>query len=102
MKNKKEKHKFRFEGRVKLNIPFPIILECEVDNFSFSGFWTMKANELEIEVYEKNFCKMLKSFEEEIGFVWEEYGLADDKDLSPGAIKLKRKVIEIFGDLYKE
>lgn len=60
------------------------------------SLWIIEAKDLEIIAYGDSFEKAFKSFEEDIKFVWDEYALASDKDLSEGGQELKKKADAIL------
>jgi hypothetical protein len=54
--------------------------------------WIMRNEDLKIISAESDYHECLKSFQEQVIFIHEEYGCADDSELTKDAIKLKKKI----------
>ena len=70
----------------KLTVKFYSDGEClfyEIPEFNSSG-WS------------KTYSSLMNELEEELLFLWDEYGMEDDRLLTPDAIELKNKVLELI------
>jgi hypothetical protein len=65
-----------------------------IANISFNGKeYFCENNELGIVILSSNAEGCKKNFEDEVLFVWNEYGKEDDKNLTNGAKKLKNSIL---------
>lgn len=58
------------------------------------GFYIIRCKSLGIDVYSKKLSDIQEELYEAIRSNWREYALADDSELSPKAILLKRKLLK--------
>jgi len=64
-------------------------------------FYIIRCKSLGIDVYSKKLSNIQEELEEAIRSNWREYALADDSELSPKAILLKRKLLKAIEELAK-
>jgi len=66
-----------------------------------NGYYVIEYKPLNIVVYTKTEAEAMKQLKDEIDILWNAYVLEDDDNLTEGAIKLKRKLMDIAkgGDL---
>jgi hypothetical protein len=74
---------------VKLTLSKPIMASI---TFSDDGYFCYNA-ELGITILSENIEDCEKDFEEEVLFLWNEYGKEDDSKLTEGAKKLKENIL---------
>lgn len=65
------------------------------------GFYVIRCKSLGIDVYSKKLSDIQEELEEAIRSNWREYAMADDYDLSPKAILLKRKLLKTIEERAK-
>ena len=63
------------------------------------GFYVIRCKSLGIDVYSKKLSNIREELEEAIRSNWREYALADDSELSPKAILLKRKLLHTLDEI---
>ncbi len=74
----------------KLHLTTPIMASI---NFQ-SNMFTIENKELDIIAMSTDYNKCLEDFYDEVFFVWEEYGKANDDILTDDAKELKRKILQ--------
>ncbi|MDN5846880.1 MAG: hypothetical protein L0H53_11470 [Candidatus Nitrosocosmicus sp.] len=73
----------------ELSLSQPIIVDVDY----LDDQWILKNDELDIEAFAETYDECLKEFNGEFLFVWKEYGLANDNELTYDAQTLKNKLI---------
>jgi flagellar basal body rod protein FlgF len=73
----------------EITLSYPIIVDVDYSDDQ----WILKNDELNIMGFGETYDESLKEFNEEFVFVWKEYGLANDNDLTYDAQLLKKNLM---------
>lgn len=77
----------RGDDELVLREPVVVSIDCK------DGQWTAENTELGIVVVDEDYDECLVAFQEEFYFAWEEYGQANDSQLTVGAKSLKQALV---------
>ena len=69
----------------------PLMLEKEIAG----GLFFLIHKELNLSACEKSWGECEEDIREELAMLWEEYALAPDDELTPGAIVFKKKLLSM-------
>jgi hypothetical protein len=78
-------------GEQTLRFVPPLILSPERNEAS--GLWTLRNEDLGIDVYAATFEDLPGELADQLELLWNEYALADDVELTPSAQNLKRNLL---------
>lgn len=79
-----------FSNDDELELSQPLIVSIDYED----GAWIFKNEELDIFIVNPDYDVGLCEFNEEVLFVWKEYGKSDTTDLTEDAIDLKNKILQ--------
>ena len=79
-----------FHGNEELQFSQPLIVSIDYND----DMWIMENTELGAIAANSVYEECLNSFQQEILFVWKEYGRSGDNELTADAIDLKHKILE--------
>lgn len=75
----------------ELQLTKPVVIDVDYRNKN----WVMKNDDFRIMVHDKEYSDCMKQFNDELFFIWSEYGAVDDLRLSSDAKKLKEYILSI-------
>lgn len=75
----------------ELQLVNPMVIDIDYRNKN----WVMKNDEFRIMISDAEYANCLKQFNDEIFFIWSEYGPIDNSHLSPSALRLKNSILSI-------
>lgn len=78
---------------LQLKKPLPIGIDWQKKN------WIMKNLDLGIITTSKDYDTCLKEFKDEFYFVWTEYGLTNDNELTKSGLNLKKKILSYLDEV---